>query len=114
MSSLWKMAHIWKGAASSESQHGEKGRRAEERQCHTVQFLTSPTMTILRIQRLLPAQLVLDLPAVAACSVPDLEVGIVVMHLVRGSVFPLIELAVHVGIIAIVAVGAVCRSMRRV
>ena len=77
-----------------------------------MQLLTCPTMTILRIQRLLPTQLVLDPSAMAARSVPDLEVGIVVVHLVRRSIFPLIELAVHVGIIAIITVGAICWSVR--
>ena len=77
-----------------------------------MQFLTRPTVTIFRIQRLLPAQFVLDLSAVAARLVPGLEIGIVVVHLVRRTVFPLIELAMHVVIVAIVTVGAVCRRVR--
>lgn len=116
------MAHIWNGAAGGpESQHERKrisyantdvkgSRRGG--QSHTMQFLTCPTVTILRIQRLLPAQLILDLSAVATRSVPDLEIGIVVVHLVRRTVFPLIELAMHIGIVAIVTIGAVCRSVR--
>lgn len=55
-----------------------------------MQPLAGRTMAVLGAQWLLPAQLILDLPAVAF-SVPDcLEILVVLMHLVRLAVFPLV------------------------
>lgn len=68
-------------------------------------------MAVLRIQWLLPAQLVLDLTAMTAGFVASVKVWIVVVDLVGCSMLPFVELASSVSIIAIVAVGAVCRCV---
>ena len=69
-------------------------------------LLTSGAMAVLRIKRLLATQLVLDLPTVAATFVADFEAGIVLVDFVWGTVFPLVELALHVAIVTVIAVGA--------
>lgn len=81
---------------------GERGRP-------TVKFLTCMTVAVLRVQGLLSAQLVLDLPAMAASFVADVEVGRLIMDSVGRSVLPGIELALSVPRVTIVTVGSVCR-----
>lgn len=64
-------------------------------------------MAVLRIQWPLPAQLIPDLPTVTARLIAHMEVGIVVVHLVRRAVLPPVELALHAAVVAVVAVGPV-------
>jgi hypothetical protein len=79
---------------------------------HTVYLLAGSTMAVFRIQWLLPAQLVLDLPAMAATLIASMEVWVILVDLVGGSVLPLIKLAVCTPIITIITVGSVCRGVR--
>ena len=53
--------------------------------------LTSRAMTKLTIQRLLATELVLDLATMTGSLIPDLEVLILVMNLVRRALLPLID-----------------------
>lgn len=62
-------------------------------------------MAVLCVERLLATQLVLDLPTVTAAFVAGLEVGIVLVDFVWCTILPFIELAMHVTIVAIVAIG---------
>ena len=62
------------------------------------------TVAILRVEGLFSTQLILDLPTVAAGFVSDVEVRIVTMDFVRGTIFPLIVLAFHVLIVTVVAI----------
>ena len=80
---------------------GERGRP-------TVKFLTCMAVAVLRVQRLLSAQLVLDLPAMTASFVPYMEVGRF-MDSVRRSMLPGVELALSIPRVTIVTVGSVCR-----
>ena len=48
-------------------------------------------MAVLGTQGLVPAQLVFDSAAVAAPLVADIEVWVVLVHLVRRAVFPIVE-----------------------
>lgn len=77
-----------------------------ERVC-TVDLLACGAMAVFRVQRLLTAQLVPDLPAVTAALVADFEIGIVAVDFVRSAEFPLVELALSAAVVAVVAVGAV-------
>ena len=54
--------------------------------------LTSRTMAQLAIQRLLPRQLILDLPTMAASLIPRLEVLALVVDLVGWASLPVIFL----------------------
>ena len=74
----------------------------------TVKFLTCMTVAVLRVQRLLSAQLVLDLPAMTASFVAYMEVGRF-MDSIRRSMLPGVELTLSIPRVAIVAVGSVCR-----
>lgn len=71
---------------------------------HTMQFLASGAMAVLRVQWLLPAQLILDLPTMAACLISHLEIRIVVMDLVWCTVFPVILLPMHLALITIITI----------
>lgn len=66
------------------------------------------TVAVLRVQRLLSAQLVLDLSAMTASFVAYMEVGRF-MNSVWRSMLPGIELALSITRVTIVAVGSVCR-----
>lgn len=69
-----------------------------------MQHLTSRTMAILRTQRLLPTQLILDLPTMTAPLIQRLEIlAILVVDLVRRLELPFIMLAVDIA--RVVAVG---------
>ena len=63
-------------------------------------------MAVFGVQGLLPAQLVLHLPAMAAAVVSGLEVGIVVVDFVRCAEFPLVVVSLQLAMITIVAVFA--------
>ncbi len=73
----------------------------------TVDLLASGAMAVFRVQWLLTAQLVPDLPAVTAALVADFEIGIVALDFVGSTEFPLVELALGAAVVAVVAVGAV-------
>ena len=73
-----------------------------------MEFLTCSTVTVLGVQRLLSAQLVLDLSAMTAGFVAYVEVGLF-MDSVRRSMLPGIELALSIPGVTIVAIGSVCR-----
>ena len=79
-----------------------------ERGAPTVKFLTCMTVAVLRIQRLLSAQLIPDLPAMTASFIADMEVGLF-MDSIRRSMLPGIELALGITSVTIVTVGSVCR-----
>ena len=74
----------------------------------TVKFLACMTVAVLRVQRLLSAQLVPDLPAMTASFVADMEVGLF-MDSVRRSMLPGVELALSIPRVTIIAVSSVCR-----
>ena len=76
-----------------------------------MELLTGGTMTVFRIQRLLPAQLVLDLATVTAGFIASVEVWVVIMDLVGCPELPLIVVAISTSLIAVVTIGAVCRSL---
>lgn len=76
-----------------------------------MKLLTRRTMAILRIQRLLPAQLVPDLTAMTACFIASVKIWVIIVDLVGCSMLPFIVLAFSVSIIAIVAIGTVCRCV---
>ena len=77
----------------------------------TMKLLTRRAMAVLGIQRLLPAQLILDLAAVTACFIASMEVWVVVVNRVGRSMLPFIVLALGVSIIAVIAIGTVCRCL---
>lgn len=77
----------------------------------TMKLLTCRTMAVFRVQRLLPAQLVFDLATMAAGLIAGMKVRVVVMNLVGGSKLPLIVFAFGAPVIAIVAIGTVCRCV---
>lgn len=65
-------------------------------------------MAIFRIQRLLPAQLIFDFPAMTAAVVACVEIWIIVVDLVWGTVFPLVYFTLsitHVTILSITGVS---------
>ena len=80
---------------------GERGRP-------TVKFLTRTAVAVLRVQRLLSAQLVLDLPTMTASFVAYMEVGRI-MDSVRRSMLPGVELALSIPGVTVFTVGSVCR-----
>lgn len=71
-------------------------------------LLACGTMAVLRVQWLLSAQLVLDLSTVTATIVASIEVWIIVVNLVGGSMLPFIHFAAYVAIITIVTIASVC------
>ena len=74
-------------------------------------LLTSMAMAVLRIQRLFPAELELDFPAMAASLVADMEIRVVVVDGVWRTMLPGVEFTFGVTWITIVAVGAVGRGV---
>lgn len=74
-----------------------------------MKLLTRRAMTVFRIQRLLPAQLILDLAAVTACFIASMKVWIIVVDLVGRSMLPCVVLAFGASIVAVVAIGTVRR-----
>ena len=58
---------------------------------HTVLGLASGAMAQLGVERLLSAQLVLDLAAVTACLVSGLEVLVLLVDLVRCTLLPILD-----------------------
>ena len=76
-----------------------------------MKLLTRRTMAVLRIQRLLPAQLVPDLAAMTACFIASVKVWVTVVDLIGCSMLPFVVLAFSVSIIAIVSIGSVCRCV---
>ena len=77
----------------------------------TMKLLTCGTMAVLRIQRLLPAQLVFDLATMAAGLIAGVKIWVVVMNLIGCSKLPLIVFAFSAPLIAIVTIGTVCRCV---
>ena len=77
----------------------------------TMKLLTGRTMTVFTIQRLLPAQLVLDLAAMAASFIASVKVWVVVVDLIGCSMLPFVMLAFSVALVAIVAIGTVSRCL---
>lgn len=73
----------------------------------TVELLTRRAMAVLRIQWLLPAQLILDLAAMTAGFIASVKIWIVVVDLVGCSKLPLVVLAFSSPLIAIVAIGTI-------
>jgi len=73
-----------------------------------MELLASMAMAILRVQGLLPAQLILDLAAMTAALIANFEVWIGVVHAVWSPVFPGVELALCTAIVSVVTVGSVC------
>ena len=63
-------------------------------------------MAILGVQRLLATQLIFYLPTVTTASVASMEIGIVIMHLIRSSELPLVKIPFQVTWISIVSVGS--------
>ena len=76
-----------------------------------MKLLTRRAMAVFGVQRLLPAQLVPDLAAMTAGFIASVKVWVVVVHLVGCSMLPLVEVAVSVSRIPVVAIGAVCRCV---
>jgi hypothetical protein len=111
MSSLWKMAAHWKGAAAigllaldshvhSKCEQAEQfedrryegegrklGKEREETK-HTMLRLTRRAMAQLAIQRLLPANLILDLPAMAIGLIQRIELLVVLVDAIRRALLP--------------------------
>ena len=63
-------------------------------------------MAVLGIQWLLSTQLILDLPTMAASLVSRVEIGIVIVNLVRCALLPLVVFFIDVASIAIIAIEA--------
>ena len=76
-----------------------------------MQLLTSSAMTVLRVQWLLPAQLVLYLPAMTAGFVSNMEIWIVAVDFVGSSMLPLVEFTFCTPGITVVAIRLVCRCL---
>ena len=111
MSSLWKMAAHWNGAPNmmGVSIHCLNNKNLDK--ILTVKLLARYTVTVLRIQRFLPAQLVPDFATVTAGFVASVKIWIVVVDLVGCSVLPGVVFAFSVPIISIVAIGTVRRCL---
>ena len=77
----------------------------------TMKLLTCGTMAVLRIQRLLPAQLVFDLATMAAGLIAGVKIWVVVMNLIGCSKLPLIVFTFSAPVITIVTIGTVCRCV---
>jgi len=61
----------------------------------SMQYLTRRAMAELGVKRLLSAQLILYLPTMTAGLVSNFEVRVVLVHLVRSSVLPVIVLVLR-------------------
>lgn len=91
------------GCSCTDYQHVFK---CETARVNTVQLLASLAMAVFRVEGLLSAQLVLDLPTVTATMVSHLEVGVVVVHFVRCTELPLVEFTLELALVTIVAILA--------
>ncbi len=60
---------------------------------HTVDFLARVAVAIFGVERLLPTELVVDFPTMAASFIPRVEVGIVFVDPIWRTEFPLIQFA---------------------
>lgn len=118
MSSLWKMAAHWNGAAVECQSYGMP---SSVRVRLTMLGLASGAMAQLRVQWLLTRQLVLDLAAVAARLVTDLEVLVGFVDSVRRSLLPLRQafglltaslIFVHFAVGVLSRLEAYCRNSR--
>jgi hypothetical protein len=112
MSSLWKIAAHWKGAPiliikTAPSPRPKPGRteqkgggkmevEVEGGNARTVQNLTSPTMAILGLKRLLSTQLILDSPTMTTAFVQGVETLFFGLHFVRSAEFPFAVLTFYV------------------
>ena len=74
---------------------------------YTVDFLAGGAMAVFRIQWLLPAQLVFDLPTVTASPIPDVEIRVIFVDLVRSTEFPLVQLSFGASLVAVLTIGGV-------
>ena len=74
-------------------------------------LLTSTAMTILGIQRLLPTQLILDLPAMTASLIADVKIWVIVMDSIGRSEFPRVQISFRAPGVAIIAVCTVGRDL---
>lgn len=68
-------------------------------------LLTSSTVAILGIQRLLPAKLIPHFATMAAGLISHVEIGVVVVDFVWCSELPLVELALRAAVVAVVTVA---------
>ena len=107
MSVLWKMAAHWKGAPGG-CQLRVKSQKISFFSVlePTVNRLARRAVTVLCRQRLVPAQLELDLAAVAAALVLDVEPAAVVVDRVRRPRLPAV-LALRVRVLVRGLVGGV-------
>ena len=76
-----------------------------------MKLLTGCAVAVLRVQGLLPTQLVLDLATMTAGFIASVKIWIIVVHLVRRSELPLVVIPFSTPLIAIVAIAAVCRCL---
>ena len=76
-----------------------------------MKLLTGCAVAVLRVQGLLPTQLVLDLATMTAGFIASVKIWIIVMNLVRRSELPLVVIPFSTSLIAIVTIGAVCRCL---
>ena len=76
-----------------------------------MKLLTGCAVAVLRVQGLLPTQLVFDLATMTAGFIASVKVWIIVMNLVRRSELPLVVIPFSATLIAIVTVGTVCRCL---
>jgi len=90
MSSLWKIAAHWNGAAVVQliTRLAIMLYKLEAWILHTMLCLTRRTMTQLTIQRLTPTQLIRDFPAVAISLVLDVKVLVLLVHAVWRALLP--------------------------
>ena len=70
-------------------------------------FLARGAMAIFRVQGLLPTQLISNLAAVTAPLIPHVEIRVVVVDLVRGTEFPLVQLSFSAALVAILAISGI-------
>ena len=76
-----------------------------------MKLLTGCAVAILRVQGLLPTQLVLDLATMTAGFIASVKSWIIVVNLVRRSELPLVVVPFSTPLVAIVTVVAVCRCL---
>lgn len=105
MSSLWKMAAHWNGAPI----HSQPLRPLvnEGSWIRTMNLLTRGAMAVFGVQGLLTAQLIGDLATMATSLIPGVEVLILVVDSVWGTMLPFVELALGGSFISIVTVSSV-------
>lgn len=72
-----------------------------------MKLLAGGAMAVFAIQRLLPAQLVLNFTAMTAGFITSVKVWVIVVDLVWCSMLPLVELALGASLITIIAICAV-------